>query len=525
MLAPEFPGNPMRTLLAAVLSTAFVLPAAAQSPAPLELVPAFIAYKSTPPADLVERLKTAGIVQGIVLPTINAVAVTAPLAALQQAARDPNVHAIVRQRRIQLHLYGSVSQINAHGVDQPESFENEDGDVFERPGVTGSGVTVAVVDSGVESVHPGLLGRVLAGRNFEFSLLQRESGVIPAAIWDTYAQAAGPSALIDEVGHGTHCAGIVGGDGTGASGLQLRGVAPGVNFVSIKIASAFNGVAADVGFEANAVAALDHLVRNREALGNPRVVSNSWGILEEETQAPIFGPTNYDPLAEVVRKAVEAGMVMVFSAGNDGGGPDQDTVRDVPTGLDEVISVASSCKADRGSCPGGQVNSFSSRGAQVDVAAPGDQILSAMAASILAPLGQATEGDFYGESQTDAVQNRAFYMRLSGTSMAAPHVAGVVALLLEANPALTPAQVREILVSTADDMAVEGDPELVKGFDNASGHGQVNVRRALEQAVLLAQPEPAKAALAPRLAGGRFGGSFGWLGLLVLSGFFLTRRR
>lgn len=514
----------MRHLLAVLLlSTA--LPVAAQAPAPLELIPAFIAYKSAPPANISEKLSAAGIVQGIVLPTINAVAVTAPLAALQQAAKDPNVHAIVRQRRLQLHLYGSVTQINAMGVDQPETFENEDGDVLERPGVTGAGVTVAVVDSGIEAVHPGLLGRVLAGRSFEFTLLQRESGVIPAAVWDVYSQAAGPTALIDEVGHGTHCAGIVGGDGTGASGLELRGVAPGVNFVSIKIASAFNGVVADVGFEANAVAALDHLLRNREALGNPRVVSNSWGILEEEEQAPIFGPTNYDPLAEIVRKVVDAGMVMVFSAGNDGGGPGVDTVRPIPGGMDEVISVASSCKADNGSCPGGQVNSFSSRGASVDVAAPGDQILSAMAASILAPLGQATEGDYYGESQTDAVQNRANYMRLSGTSMAAPHVAGVVALLLQANPTLTPAQVREILVKTADDMVVDGDPELVKGFDHASGHGQVNVRRALEQAVLLAQPPQPSKSLAKR-SGARFGGALGLPLLLVLmAGVWLRRTR
>lgn len=517
----------MRKLFA-VLALAAALPAAAADTSSVELIPAFIGYKTAPPKDIAKQLDAAGVVGGIVLPTINTVAVTAPLSVLKQLARDPRVYAIKRQRHIQMHLYGSVQQINAMGVDQPEMVAAPGGKEVERPGVTGAGITVAVVDSGIDSVHPALLGRVLAGASFEFTLLQRESGVIPASVWDTYATTTGAAlAMQDEVGHGTHCAGIIGGDGALASGLTLKGVAPGVNFVALKIASAANGIAADIGFEANSVAALDYLVRNREALGNPRVVSNSWGILEEEQQAPIFGPTDFDPLAAVVKKVVESGMVMVFSAGNDGGSIDQDTMRPVPSSMDEVISVASSCKADHGSCPGGQINSFSSRGAGVDVAAPGDQILSTMShVSALAALGQATEGDYYGESQADMLQNRAFYMRLSGTSMAAPHVAGVVALLLQANPALTPAQVRQILVDTADDMVVEGDPELVKGFDHASGYGQVNVRKALAAAVTFGMvAEPPKAGVVSKVTGGRFGGAFGLGALLALFGFGLVRTR
>jgi subtilisin family serine protease len=208
-----------------------------------------------------------------------------------------------------------------------------------------------------------------------------------------------------------------------------------------------------------------------------------------------------------------------------------------------VITVASACKALFGSCPAGQVNSFSSRGASVDVAAPGDQILSAQAPnSILAPLGQTLEGDYFGDSPTDDAQNRLNYMRLSGTSMATPHIAGVVALLLQANPDLTPAEVREILTSTATDMVVEGDAELVPGFDNASGYGIVNVRKALAKAVGAPLTESCPGSVPPpttdpdpiappvvtppapsSLNDGRFGGSPGF-GLVLLLAAALYRR-
>lgn len=235
-----------------------------------------------------------------------------------------------------------------------------------------------------------------------------------------------------------------------------------------------------------------------------------------------------------VQNAVAADISMVFAAGNDGGGPDQDTLRDIPNAMEEVIAVASACKADHGSCPAGSVNSFSSRGAGVDVAAPGDQILSAMSPSILAPLGQALEGDYFGETPQDQLQNRALYMRLSGTSMAAPHVAGVVALLLQANPALTPADIRRILADTATDMAVDGDPELVPGFDKASGHGMVNVRKALAAAVgaplgdvCPAGPgtPPVTPPTAPPTGNGSSGGAWGLLSLLGLLAALAGRRR
>jgi serine protease AprX len=277
----------------------------------------------------------------------------------------------------------------------------------------------------------------------------------------------------------------------------------------MKLASAVNGVVEDIGFEANAVAAIDYLIRHNAELG-VRVASNSWGILAEEAQSPVTGPTDFGPLEAVTRAAVDAGIVMVFAAGNDGGGPEKDTLRPVPNAMEEVIAVASACKANHGSCEGGRINSFSSRGL-VTVAAPGDEILSAQSPSILAPLGQLLEGDYFGDTPQDEAQNRALYMRLSGTSMAAPHVAGVAALLLEANPDLTPAEVKQIISETADDMLIEGDEELVEGYDKASGHGLVNVRKALAAATLMKVENKSEGK-----ASGRFGGAWTLLGMALL---------
>ncbi len=485
---------------------------------------AFIAFHQAPPAGIAEELELRGVVGGRVMPTINAIAVTAPREVLELYARDPRVKAVTLQRPLQWHLYSSRPQIAADGLEQ--AYVAADETELSRPAVTGKGVTIAVIDSGIFMGHPdfGVPGasRVLGGYNFELSLAQRETGVLSAEEWDVYAEVSGYSALIDEVGHGTHCAGIMASDGSSASGLDIKGMAPEANLVALKIASAGNGVVEDIGFEANAVAAIDYMIRHREALGNVRVAGNSWGILQEEAQG-LLGPTDFDPLAEVVRAAVDAGIVMVFSAGNDG--PEPETVRPIPNGMDEVISVASACKADRGGCAAGGVNNFSSRGASVDIAAPGDQIISTSAPSILEPIGQTLEGDYFGDTPQDELQNRVAYTRLSGTSMASPHVTGVVALMFEANPELTPAQVREILIASADDMVVEGDPELVPGFDHASGHGLVNAERAVALAANYGLDTGGGDASGGRSGNRSAGGATGLIALLIMGMLLPARRR
>lgn len=520
-------------LAAATLATPTPTGASGASPAgpagPGELSRVIVALEPSASGDVLAAMDRLGVVRGLELRSIDAVAVTAPAAVIAQVAALPGVRAVAPQRKLQLHLYRSKEQINALGVREPARYQAGD-ETFERPGVTGEGVTVGIIDSGIFSAHPGFGDRVVGGLNFEFSMLA-ETGGIPAEQWDSYAETTGTSALQDEVGHGTHVAGTVGGDGGGTqSDRDLSGVAPGVTFVALKIASAVNGVVEDIGFEENALAAIDYLIRHPEL--DVKLTNNSWGLLEEEPgSVPGAGfPTDFDAAEAIVVKATQAGITMVFSAGNDG--PEAGSINRSPGGAPEAITVAAACKGEDhgGSCPAGEIAPFSSRGAadgsgpQVDVSAPGDQILAPSSPSILLPLTECAD------------PAEPLYYCISGTSMASPHVTGVVALMQQVNPELTPAQAEQCLTTTAADL-------LAPGRDIHSGFGMVDTARALECAHqvsgaaalgasgLAAAGQPASiapAALAGTLGSGlpATGGSWALslLGLLALGGTVLLRR-
>jgi serine protease AprX len=480
---------------------------------------------------LARQLEDLGVVRGLELPTIDAIALTLPAAVVPVVAELPGVEAVVPQRRLRLNLYRSKEQINALGVSEPDRYRSGT-QSFERPGVTGAGVTVGIIDSGIFAAHPGFGDRVVGGLNFEFSELV-DSGIVPAGQWDAYAETTGATALQDEVGHGTHVAGTVGGDGSGAqSDRDLSGVAPAASFVSLKIASAANGVVEDVGFEENALAAIDYVIRHEEL--DVRLTNNSWGLLEEEpSTVPGAGePTDFDAANAVVEAASAAGITMVFSAGNDG--PEPGSINEDPGGAPSAITVAAACKGTEpgqgGSCAAGEITDFSSRGAadgtgpQVDVAAPGDQILAPVSpVSVLTPLTQCLD------------PAEPLYYCISGTSMAAPHVAGVVALMQEVDPDLLPAQAERCLETTAVDL-------LAPGVDISSGHGMVDTMAALRCAYALTAPQavggaapavvtPPAAAPTPPTTSGRSlpatGGGIaaGLAGLLAVGSALLLRRR
>jgi serine protease AprX len=523
--------------LARPLAAAAVLPAALLA-LPSQAAPAapagplgkyVVALDGDLTAEVGEALTDAGVVRGLELPTIDAVAVTAPTAVAPLLAELPGVRAVVPQRRIVLHLHRSKEQIDALGVAEAERYTNAKG-TFERPGVTGEGVKVGIIDSGIFSQHPGFEDRVTRGLNFEFSELM-DSGIVPASQWDTYAETTGPTALQDEVGHGTHVAGTVGGSGAGAqSDRDLAGVAPDVEIVALKIASAANGVVEDVGFEENALAAIDYLVRNRDS--GVKLTNNSWGLLETEPSNVPGEATDFDAANAVVEAASAAGITMVFSAGNDG--PEPGSINEDPGGAPSAITVAAACKGvdedQGGSCPAGEITGFSSRGAadgtgpQVDVAAPGDQILAPVSPNaVLTPLTECLD------------PSEPLYFCISGTSMAAPHVAGVVALMQQVNPALLPAQAERCLTTTANDM-------LAPGRDIDSGFGMVDTRSALQCAYDLTGPTavgqsaparpvagpPAAAPSAPSTGSLPATGApvaLGAVALLALAGAALLRRR
>ena len=154
-----------------------------------------------------------------------------------------------------------------------------------------------------------------------------------------------------------------------------------------------------------------------------------------------------------MKEAARAGIISVFAAGN--AGPKDNTVALGPNRLREVITVAAACKSED-SCKNGTIANFSSRGPQVDVAAPGATVYSTVA--LTTPIGRvgAIPAD-----PNDAI----WYVGYSGTSMATPHVSGIIALMLEANPKLSRYRVQQILNATARD---RGKPGFDHAWDTAS---------------------------------------------------------
>jgi serine protease AprX len=424
-----------------------------------------------PPGTL-NALRVLGVEKAIELPTIGAFAVTAELPVVDLLDTLPGVVAVEPQRQLVSHLYASKAQINAIGVDRPATYTTRvDGKrvTGTRPGVTGEGVTVAVLDSGIFAGHPDFGDRVVKGLNFSYAEAAQQAG-FSAAQWDAYAESTGALALQDEIGHGTHVASTVGGDGSlsaGQDGPDLAGVAPGVSLISMRVATPGFGIADDLDWEEAALAAFDWTIRHREEYSID-ITQNSWGLLPTEPNClglDCGEPTDFDAMSEMINTVVDNGVHVVFSAGNDG--PEPGTIGSYHQPGDGAILVGAACKSVDSQCADGQqITDFSSRGdadgtgPQVDVVAPGDTIMAALSPSVLAPLTECAEIQQPG------------YFCISGTSMSSPHVAGVLALMLEANPQATPAQAKQCLLATAVDM-------LTPGFDIDSGRGMVDTRAAL----------------------------------------------
>ena len=445
------------------------------------------------PADLPAILRRAGAIDGVALTTIDVVAVTLPAGAIDALRSRSDVVAARPERRLEFDLAKSVPFIGADRarLDQPETVSGEGADgpwQVERPAVDGTGQVIAVVDTGVWAEHPDLAGQVVAQRDFELAYAG-ELLLTPEQL-DTFAATTGRLAGTDDVGHGTHVAAIAAGTGAGTSGRanNNRGVAPGAKIVDLRISPQAHTADNNIGWERNALAAYDWLVRHQaDTEFGPNgigVVNNSWGTGESTLDGEQL---DYSPFAELLPKLTQAGVVVVFSAGNSGTG-DNVTAELLPTGHPDVITVAAGCHPGstssgcRPTAPDRQIASFSSRGPAVDVTAPGVDILAAVNASSGAALGQIS-GDFSGTQQQDAVTNRVLHANFSGTSMSGPHVAGLVALMLQADPSLTPFDVRVILGATSRDL-------LQSGRDIHTGWGMVDTPRALVAAARHAAGTP-----------------------------------
>lgn len=280
--------------------------------------------------------------------------------------------------------------------------------VLNQQGVTGKGITIAVVDTGV-APHQDLTtptNRIVGFSDF----------------------VNGRTAPYDDNGHGTHCAGCALGNGMASNG-KYKGTAPEANLVGVKVLDR-NGS----GYLSTLIAGVEWCIQNKNAL-NIKVISLSLG--SQATQ-----PAKDDPMVTVVEKAWNAGIVVVVAAGNEG--PDQRTISS-PGISPKVITVGAMDDMDTINRQDEVVANFSSRGPTIDglvkpdLLAPGVDIISLRA-----------NGSSLDKSMKSNRRDNDYFI-LSGTSMATPICAGVVALILQQNPQLTPDQVKDYLLSKAED--------------------------------------------------------------------------
>ncbi|HET9831946.1 MAG TPA: S8 family peptidase [Vicinamibacterales bacterium] len=292
-------------------------------------------------------------------------------------------------------------------------------------GVNGSGIGVAVIDSGVNP-HPALKNRIVAN----VSLV------------------TGDPSYLDAFGHGTHVAGIIAGSGNAAVGvtsLYSGGIAPGANIVNVRVLGADGS-----GLTSDVIAGIDWAVANRTKY-NIRILNLSLGH-------PVAEPAALDPMDQAVARAVQAGLVVVVAAGNQGvaanGAPIMGGIMspgNSPLAI-TVGAVNTWATVNRGD---DTIATYSSRGptqydlaVKPDLAAPGNKIISLEAQnsylarnfSYLHVAGTPSNG----------------YFMLSGTSMATPMVSGAAALLLSGNPGLSGGQLKLVLQMGASYMPSAG---------------------------------------------------------------------
>ncbi|GAA2594661.1 S8 family serine peptidase [Dactylosporangium fulvum] len=255
-----------------------------------------------------------------------------------------------------------------------------------QDGYTGGGVTVAVLDSGIDATHPDLAGQVIAAQDF-----------------------TGSGTVGDPVGHGTHVAATVAGTGA-ASGGRYRGVAPGAKLLDGRVCEL-------AGCQESAILAGMQWAAERGA----RVVNISLGHADTEGVDPIEDAIN--------RLSAQHNMLFVVAAGNGGA---QKVPVSSPGTADAALSVGAVDKSDR-------LAAFSSRGPRPgdgaikpDVTAPGVDIVAARSST-------GTIGVPVGER----------YVQLSGTSMAAPHAAGAASLLMSVHPDWPASRVKAALTGSA----------------------------------------------------------------------------
>jgi serine protease AprX len=388
--------------------------------------------------DGADRINNNGGRAGKRLRILKARAARVPNALLKRLADDSHVKRVHIDRDVQGDIARTVTTVGARNARV-------------QYGYTGAGVGVAVIDSGITPWHDDLT-------------VSNKQGQRVTAFVDFVN---GRTTKYDDWGHGTHVAGIIAGNGYDSHGTR-GAIAPKANIIALKALDNEGR-----GKISNIIAALDWAVANKTQY-NIRVINMSLG-------AGVFESYNVDPLTLAAKRAYDAGIVVVASAGNMGKAKDgkpQYGAIGAPGNAPWVLTVGASSTNGTTNRGDDTMAGYSSRGptmvdfaAKPDLVAPGTGTVSLSDKNSLFYVTKATmlvKGSRLGLTYMP-------YVTLSGTSMATPVVAGTVALMLEANPKLTPNLVKAILQFTAQEYP--GYDYLTQGAGFLNTLGAVRLAR------------------------------------------------
>ena len=387
-------------------------------------VSVLVQYSSAPTSSDINAAKSLGATNGKALGLVKGYKWTMSPAAVQGLiTKDPNIKYVSPDRPVQGAMNFAIPAVGA--------------DIAHSLGYDGTGIGVAVIDSGVN----GVWDLTQAGNN-------KTSRII-------YNQNFDPSASTtsDLYGHGTHVAAIIAGNGgsstCGNCDVTFRGIAPNANLINLRVLDQ-NGSATD----STVIAGINQAIALKN-LYNIRVINLSLG-------RGIFESYTLDPLCQAAEQAWKAGIVVVVAAGNYGrdnsnGNNGYGTIT-VPGNDPYVITVGAMKTMGTATRADDLIASYSSKGPTLldhvvkpDLVAPGNLIISSLASTsdtLYTRYPQNLVPISYYTTSANSNTSSDYYI-LSGTSMAAPMVSGAAALLLQQNPSLTPDQVKARLMKTA----------------------------------------------------------------------------
>jgi serine protease AprX len=397
-----------------------------------------------------QAVRDAGGTVTRALPIVDGVAATVPTRALPRLERAAGVRAVTPDAKVT--VQGAASESNPQTINHVLNREIGADELHERD-ITGAGVTVALVDTGIadEAYRAGgpLAGRV---RSVADPMREGSGDDMPCVNFSGETGTTPEQACDDTFGHGTFMAGLIAGNGAGSEGRYL-GVAPQAQLISVKIAG--EDGSADVS---KVLAAIQWVVSFSDRY-DIEVLNLSLGTNSR-------APYTVDPLNLAVQRAWTSGLTVVVSASNTG--PGRGTITK-PADDPLVLTVGA---VDDRQTPGtsdDRLPRFSGRGpafagveglehAKPDVVAPGGRVISLVSPDSTIEKMQTARG---------VAALPGGYRRGSGTSMAAAVTSGLTALLLQAKPDWGPDQVKHALMSTAVKVATDD----VEGVGRGLVHG------------------------------------------------------